>query len=110
PAFPHALCDVLLSEPVYLEQLPVGLCLLEGRQLLALQVLDQRELEALGRVGVADDDRDLTETGQGGGPQTSLARDELVVSSGATADHHGLQDPVSADGGGERGAPLEIEP
>ena len=47
---PTRVRDVLLREPVGVDQVAVGLGLLERRQVLALQVLDQRELEALRRV------------------------------------------------------------
>src|SRR6185369_2994093 len=70
--------DLLLREPVGVDQVPVRLGLLERRQVLALDVLDDRELEALFRTTtLPHDDRDALEPRLRGGPQTSLPRDQL---------------------------------
>ena len=51
--------------------------LFERRQVLALQVLDQRELEHLGVVDVADDDRQLPEADLDRRLVAPLAGDDL---------------------------------
>ncbi len=70
-----------------------GLGFFEGRQVLALDVLDERELQHLGVVDVADDDRQLDDSGADGGLVTALAGDDLVALT-ALADDQGLDNPL----------------
>ena len=51
--------------------------LFERGQILALKVLDQRELDDLGVVDFANDDRQLAQAGLDRGLVAALARDDL---------------------------------
>ena len=53
--------------------------LFERRQVLALKVLDQRQLHDLGVVDFADDDRHLAQADLHGGVVAALAGDDLVA-------------------------------
>ena len=75
--------DFLLREVELVHQAAVGGGLLDGVQVLALDVLDERHLEQAPFVGgghIADDDRDAAQAGQLGGAPAPLARDDLVGS------------------------------
>ncbi len=52
---------------------------LDRVEILALEVLDQRELELVAVGELADDGRDALEPGRWRGPQPALAGDELVA-------------------------------
>ena len=54
------------------------MCGLDRVEILPLEVLDERELEALTLVEVADDSRDPVETGRDGGANPSLPGDQLI--------------------------------
>src|SRR6185369_7579318 len=73
--FAHTSRDLLLAEMEFVCQPLVGTRFLDGIQVLALQVFDQRELERLAIVCVAHDDRDATEPGTLRGAEASLAGD-----------------------------------
>ena len=62
-----------------LDQLLVGGRLLERVEVLAVEVLDQGLLEAVGLVGRLDQDGDGLQPGPPGRPPPALAGDELVV-------------------------------
>ena len=71
--------DLLVGQVEVLDQLLVRGGLLERRQILAVQVLDERPLDQAEIVGVADDRRD---DGQAGTPRrtpAAFAGDELVA-------------------------------
>jgi hypothetical protein len=55
--------------------------LLERGQVLALQVLDQRQLHHLGIVALADDDRHFANSDLDGGMIPALAGDDLEPSA-----------------------------
>ena len=69
----------LLAEPELLDQLAVRLRRLERIEILALEVLDEGDLELLAVGELADDRGDAFETGRLGGPEPPLAGDELVA-------------------------------
>ena len=56
-----------------------GVGLLERRQVLPLEVLDERQLDDLGVVGVAEDDRQLAEPGLNGRLVPPLPGDDLIA-------------------------------
>ena len=70
--------------------LPVGFGLLQGCQVFALEVLDQRHLERSLRRQVADDRGDLLEPGPLGRAPAALAGDDLELAPFA-ADEDGLE-------------------
>ena len=80
-------------------QPPIGVGLLQRRQVGALQVLDQRQLERLLVGEVAHDDRHLVLTRPLCRPPAPLARHDLVARRTATAraDEERLQDAALAD-------------
>ena len=69
--------QVLVRVAAALGQAVQRLGLFERRQVLALQVLDQRELDDLGVVDVADDDRQLAQAGLDRRLVAALAGDDL---------------------------------
>ena len=72
-----ALGDFVLGQLEIVDQDPVGLGLLDRVQLLALEVLDERQLEELLVGDVPDDRRDLVDAGALGRPPAALAGDQL---------------------------------
>ena len=91
----------LLGEAELVDELPVGARRLDRVEVLALEVLDERELELLAVGELADDRRDPLEAGQPGGPDASLAGDELVAVERLGHEDR-LEDAVLADARGER--------
>jgi hypothetical protein len=88
---------VLADEPIE------GLGQLDGVEIFSLDVLDQRQLERLGRRDVLDDDLDLGEPGLLRRPPAALAGDDLVAlgAPGDAPDDDGLDQAVVADRGGQ---------
>src|SRR5438874_11598648 len=108
PALPDPLGELVLREPVLVEQLAVGLGLLERGEVLALHVLDQGELEAVLGAGLAHDDREPLEAGAHRRAQPALAGDQLVAPRDAAHDQR-LEEPVAADRVGELAERLVVE-
>src|SRR5437773_200921 len=108
PALPDPLGELVLREPVLVEQLAVGLGLLERGQVLALHVLDQGELEAVLGAGLAHDHREPLEAGAHRRAQPPLAGAQLVAPRDAAHDQ-GLEEPVAADRVGELAERLVVE-
>ncbi len=94
-ALAHRVCDLLVGVRVLLDEGAVAVTLLERREVLALQVLDQGELESL-IVGDGDlDARQLGEAGLGARVEATLASDELVVRGvRERPDEEGLEESV----------------
>ena len=88
--------DIVLAEPEVVDELPVCLSRLEGIEILALQVLDQGELELIAIGELPDHRRDAFESGRLCGPETSLAGHELVAVH-RLGDQDGLDDAVLRD-------------
>ena len=65
----------------------------ERRQVLALEVLDQRQLHHLPIVNLADDDRHVAQADLDGGVVAALTSDDLVAGA-ALADDQRLDDPL----------------
>ena len=87
---------VCVSELLLQQHQPFGL--FERRQVLALDVLDQGDLQRLLVVDVQLDRRDLVEAGQHRRAVAALAGDDLIVIGPGGADENGLQDAFLADG------------
>ena len=101
-----AIC--ILGEPELVDELAVCLGRLERIEVLALQVLDERELELVAVGELPDDGRDALQAGELGGPEPALAGDELVAVDGL-GDEDRLEDAVLRDAAGERGELLRVE-
>ena len=101
--------DVVLAEPELVDQLAVGLGRLERVEVLALEVLDEGELELLAIGELADDRRDAVEAGRLRGAQPPLAGDELVAVD-RLGDEDRLEDAVLGDARGQRREALGVEP
>ena len=71
--------DLVLAEPEVVDQLAIGVGGLERVEVVALEVLDERQLELVAIGELADDRRDPLEAGRLGGAKTALAGDELVA-------------------------------
>ena len=82
-----ALRELLLGPAELTEELVVRLGLFHRVQILAEQVLDQRDLEALDVRRVAHDGRDAREPGLAGGSPATLARNELIGPVHPPNDH-----------------------
>src|SRR5947207_6707106 len=84
---PNARGEILLREGELVDQLAIGARRLDRVEILALQVLDQRQLELLAIGKLANDRRDPLEAGHPRGTDASLAGDELI-----TVDRLGHED------------------
>src|SRR5690606_1944031 len=99
-ALAHLVSDRFVGQAESIDELPVGERRLDRIEVLALDVLDERQLEARSRVsGVPQDGRYGLEPGDAGGPQPSLTGDQLVAAIGQGTDHDRLQDAVDRDRG-----------
>ena len=94
-ALPTRCRDVVLGEPELLDELPIGFRRLERVEVLALQVLDERELDLLAIGQLADDSRDALQPGRLCGAQSAFAGDELEAVDGLGHEDR-LQDAVLA--------------
>ena len=101
--------EVVLGEPELLDELAVGVGGLDRVEVLALEVLDERELELLAIGQLAHDRRDPLEAGRLRGAQAALAGDELVAVD-RLGDEDRLEDAVLGDAGAERRQPFGVEP
>ena len=101
-ARPTRVGDLLMGEPELVDQPPEAMRRLDRIEVLALQVLDERQLEPLLVVEVADDRRDAVQTGRRRRADAPLAGDELVAVEGLRHEDR-LEDAVLADAGDERG-------
>src|SRR5438034_6770234 len=108
PALPHPLGQLVLREPALVDQVAVRLGFLQRGQVLALDVLDQRELEAVLGPRLAHDHRDPLEPGAQRGAQPPLARDQLVAPRDAARDQR-LEESVAADRVGQEPERLVVE-
>ena len=93
--------DLFVGEPELVDEPAEALGRFDRVEVLALQVLDQRDLELRAVVELADDRRDPLEAGRDGRSQAPLPGDELVAVDGL-GDEDRLQDPVLADARGQR--------
>src|SRR5438552_2217252 len=93
--------DLFLRVTEVVEQALVRRRFLERREVVALDVLDERELEALAIGDLAHDDRHLAESGETRRAEAPLTGDELVAAVAVGADEQRLQNPLGADRSGE---------
>jgi len=100
--------EVLVGQPRADQQRLVGGGLVERAQVLALDVLDQGQLEGRDVVGIQDHRRDRLALGQAGGPHAALAGDQREAGRAALDDDR-LQDPVVADRRGQPEQRLVVE-
>ena len=84
--------------PNSLDQALIAGGLFQRVEILALQVLDQRHLERLGRRDVAHDRRHLMKTRPLRRAPAALAGDQLEPAVGTGAHDERLDDPLHADG------------
>ena len=91
-----ALGHLFLGEAELVDQLAVGMGLLDRIEVLALDVLDEGELELVARRELAHDRRHPLEPGQLRCPDAALAGDELVAVE-RLGDEDRLDDAVVAD-------------
>ena len=96
-SLPTRLGDLLLRQPEVVVELVIRHRLFDRVEVLALDVLDERDLQrvALGHH-LFDDDRDGGQAGLLRGAEAALAGDELVLVAGARDDER-LDDAVLAD-------------
>lgn len=71
--------DVVLRHVEFSRQAAVGAGLFHRVEVLALDILDDRQLQGLAVVDVAHHHRDGGQAGQLGGAETPLAGDQLIV-------------------------------
>ena len=93
--------DRLVGETELVDELTVPVRRLDRVEILALQVLDQRELELCLLVELADDGRDAIEAGRGRGPESALPGDEAVAIDRLGHEDR-LEDAVLEDARGQR--------
>jgi hypothetical protein len=103
-----AVCDFLVGEAEVVGEAFEGLRGFDGVEVLALDVLDEGELQELIVGEVLDDHRDLSEAGYSGSAESALAGDELE-SVAMMADNERLDDAVGADGLGKLVNPSLVE-
>ncbi len=78
-ALADGLGDLCLATAELVHQAAVGFRLLQRRQILALQILDEGDLEHLGIAERPDDDRHLVQPGALRGAPAPLAGDQLKI-------------------------------
>ena len=98
--FADAFGDLLLGHLELLGQRAIAFRFLDEIQILALQVLDQRDLQGLTVGHIHDDDRHLLELGILGGTKAALPRDQLIPVTDP-ADEERLKDAALAYGMGQ---------
>src|SRR6266566_3542304 len=98
---PHRVCDVLLRQTEFRDEALVAARFIHGREVVTLQILDQRERQEGAVVDVALHGGDPFPTERLTGPQPPLAGDQLeaAVAPGNGAHHDGLQQPGLTNGG-----------
>ena len=91
----------LLGETQLVLQSPERLCLLDGGQLLALDVLDESELQDALVGNAPDRGRDRRETELLRSAESSLACDDLIAAVRCGPNQDGLYDTAFLNGSGE---------
>lgn len=106
--FACTLSDLIVAKVELLVQAIKGVSYFNRVQILALDVLDERDLHEPLVCEVLNDDGHVGERSQLRGAPAALSGDELISVSGMT-DDDGLDDSVLSDGLGEFGEALRIE-
>src|SRR5205823_8718458 len=104
-----ALADLAQREPELVDQQRVGARLLDGRELLASDVLDDAEQERVAVVGLPNERRNRWRAGLLGRAPAALAGDQLEAAGRPGPDEHRLDDPLRLDRIGESRRRLRIE-
>ena len=95
--------EARLAAPELAHQAAIGFGFLERREIGALQILDQRDLDHLGIAEAADEDRDLVQPDALRRAPAPLAGDQLVLGGLPAhrrphrAHQQRLHDPLAAD-------------
>src|SRR5436190_266423 len=97
-------------EPELVDQDGVRTGLLDRRELLARNVLDQAQQQRVAVVGVANDGGDRLATGFPRRAPAALAGDDLVAAGGARPHEQRLDHTLAADRLGKTGARISVEP
>ena len=85
------LCRLLVGVIELVDQTLDGACLFQRVQVLALDVLDQRQGQCVFVADLLDDHRHRGQLGQRGRAETALTRDDLVPAIVEGPDHQRLQ-------------------
>ena len=101
--------DLAERERELVDQDGVGTCLLDRRQLLARDVLDEAEQECLAVVGVAHHRRHRLPAGLTCGAPAPLAGDDLVAADAARTHEQRLDDTLPPHRLGQPGGRLGLE-
>ena len=104
---PDGVGNLLLCEMEVVGETTIGLRLFDRIEILALDVLDQRDRQQLIFGNVANDNRYFQEAGALRCPPATFAGHDLVVAIDAPDDDR-LDDPVGANGAGEILDPLVV--
>ena len=98
-ALAHMLGQILLGEAELLDQPVIAFRLLEGGEIVALQIFHQRQLQHLAIGEIAHDDGNVVQLGELGCPPAPLAGDDLmdIGLAGVAAHQNRLQYAVGAD-------------
>jgi hypothetical protein len=94
PIFPHRLGDLLLCQLELLDQALITLCLLEGIQIRALQILDEREREHGAIIEIVHDGGNLGPAKSGRRTKSALSGNELPSSALSSPNRNWLQEAV----------------
>ena len=107
--FAHLLGHLLLRQAVLLHEHTVASGFFHGVQVLPLEVFDQAQLHDLAVVRLDNDDRDLAEARQLGGPPAPFPGNDLIITGGEAAHGQRLDHPVLPDGIGQVGQRLVVK-
>ena len=101
PVAAHRFGDILLGQEEFGDQPLVAPRFVDGREVVALEVLDQRKRQDRPVVDVACDGRDLLPPQGLAGPEAALTGDQLEAAgtTGGRADHHRLHQTHLLDRG-----------
>jgi hypothetical protein len=92
--------DIFLAHLERADQFRVAQSFLDGIEVFALEIFDEREFQHFAVVSVAEDDRNLLQARQLGGPPAAFASDEFE-SVALLANDQRLNDALFLDGIGE---------
>src|SRR5215469_2116073 len=94
--FPDVLRNIFLAKVKLFSQAPIGICLLNRIQILALEVFDQSQFEDVTIGGLADDHGSFLQSQLAGGSPSAFAGDDFAFTVNFSDDKR-LNDPVLSD-------------
>jgi hypothetical protein len=97
PGFADPVCHLVVSEIEVFDELLVRCRFIERVQILALQVLDERLLQAGDVIDLSDDGGDRRETGTAGSPVAALSSDDLVLARAELPNQNRLENTDRLD-------------